>query len=279
MEERNRSKLETLLNLALIVLAIAFFATLVARYTKPDTAGSRKPPLEIGSTIDVPDLKWGQADKTLLLVLSTKCNFCTESSPFYRRIVQEVEGNPGIRLIAFLPQDASEGREYLSANGVRISDVRQLGPGTLGVAGVPSLILTDRNGKVVDLWFGKLGANVESLVMSRLKGEAESGEGSIDAAALREAFRKKEPLVVLSIDDRETYKHARIEGSINIPFDELETRIANELKPTDKIVIYERDGEKYSNAAFEILKKNGFNHVAVLRGGFRKWEESAKREQ
>src|SRR4026207_2441713 len=88
-----RPKLETFINLALIIVAIAFVASLIARYVKKDaTAGPRKPPIEIGTKIDVPGIGWGKSDTTLLFVLSTKCPFCTESMPFYKKLVQETAG-------------------------------------------------------------------------------------------------------------------------------------------------------------------------------------------
>jgi rhodanese-related sulfurtransferase len=256
----SRSRFEPLLDLALVIMAIACLASLIAKYVKNDAVdGPRKPPIEIGTRLDVAGVDW--SDTTLLLVLSTKCTFCAESMPFYKRLVQETGSRA--RLIALLPQNVSDARQYLQKNGVMIEDVRQLTPGALGVSGVPTLILADKHGVVRDFWFGKLGPNVESLVMSRVKGEA-SDDMSIDVTALRQALDKKERVVVVSIDDRDVFKQSHIDGSINIPFDELETRMDDELKPVDKIVIYEQSRQTYAYEAFEILKSNGFKNVSIL---------------
>jgi rhodanese-related sulfurtransferase len=268
-----KSRFEPLLDLALIIVAVAFLASLIARYVKKEATDSPlKPPLEIGTRLELPGVEWGQSDATLLLVLSTKCTFCAESMPFYKRIVQET--GPRTRLIALLPQNTSDARQYLQDNGVTIDDVRQLSPGTVGVSGVPTLILTDSQGAVRDFWFGKLGPHIESLVLSRLKGEASEDGISIAAGALREALAKKEKVVVLSIEQRDVFERGHINNSINIPFDELETRMDDELKSADKVVIYEQSGQRYAYEAFEILKNNGFKDVSILRGGFQKWKES-----
>jgi len=271
----NRSRFEPLLDLALVIMAIAFLASLIARYVKSDAMdGLRKPPIEIGTRLDLSGVEWSESDRTLLLVLSTKCTFCAESMPFYTRLVEET--GPGTRFIALLPQNVSDARQYLQEHGVAIDDVRQLTPGALGVSGVPTLILADKQGVVRDFWFGKLGPNVESLVMSRVKGEV-SDDLSIDVATLRQALDKKEHVVIVSIDDREVFKQSHIDGSINIPFDELETRMDDELKPEEKIVIYEQNRQTYGYEAFEILKSNGFKNVSILRGGFEKWQQSVGR--
>ena len=272
----NRSRLEPFLNLALIIVAIAFIASLIARYVKKDVVtGPTKPPIEIGARIDLSGVEWQKNDVTLLFVLSTKCTFCAESMPFYKRIVQEV--GERTRLIALFPQDVADARQYLEDQGVAFHDVRQLTPGVLNVSGVPTLILVDRQGIVRDFWLGKVGPNVESVLLTRLKGESDSDGISINSLALRAALNKKEPVVVLSIDDREVYKEDHINAAINIPFDELETRMDDELNPANKIVIYERGTQKYAYHAFEILKNNGFKNVSVLRGGLDKWKQQARR--
>jgi len=266
-----RSRFESLLDLALLIVAIAFVASLIARYVKRETLdGLRKPPIEIGSKIELPGLEWDHSDSTLLLVLSTKCPYCAESMAFYKRIVQE--SSPQTRHIALLPQSVSEARRYLEDNGLAVDEVLQLTPGSLGVPGVPTLILTDRHGTVLDFWFGKLGPNVESLVLRRLNSEANGEAILIDVAALREALDKKERVVLLSIDERDVYKRGHINRSINIPFDELETRMDDELKPADKIVIYECT-QRFGYEAFEILKNSGFKEVSILRGGFQRWTD------
>ena len=269
-----RPKLETFVNLALIIVAIAFVASLIANYVKKQaTVGPRRPPIEIGTKIDIPGIDWSKSDATLLLVLSTKCIFCTESMPFYKKLVQETGART--RFIAVFPQNENEARQYLRENGVAIEDVRQVSPALLGVSGTPTLILTDSQGTVQDLWFGRVGSNVETLLLKRVSGEAENDGVSLTPAELREILARKEPVVLLNIDERSVYQMEHINGAINIPFDELETRMDNELKTSERVIIYEEGPQKYAYAGFEILKSNGFKDVSVLRGGFQKWKTSA----
>lgn len=272
-----RPRLETLINLALIVVAIAFVFSLISRYVKREaTSGPRKPPTEIGAKIDLSGIEWGKSEATVLFVLSTKCPFCTDSMPFYKRLVQETKGRA--RFIGLFQQNESEARQYLQDNGLAIEDVRKFTPSQLGVSGVPTLILANQQGIVQDLWFGKIGANSESLVLKRIKGEAGNDGVSLNPEELQGIFARKEAVVVLNVDERDVYQREHFSGAINIPFDELESRMDDELKPDQKIIIYEEGPQKYSYEAFEILKNNGFKDVSVLRGGFQMWKASTQQD-
>lgn len=50
-------------------------------------------------------------ERTLVLTLSTQCHFCRESTPFYRRLNQQL-GN-AVRIVAVLSQPVEEGEQYL----------------------------------------------------------------------------------------------------------------------------------------------------------------------
>lgn len=196
--------------------------------------------------------------------------------PFYKRLVQETKGRA--RFIGLFQQNESEARQYLQDNGLAIEDVRKFTPSQLGVSGVPTLILANQQGIVQDLWFGKIGANSESLVLKRIKGEADNDGVSLNPEELQGIFARKEAVVVLNVDERDVYQREHFSGAINIPFDELESRMDDELKPDQKIIIYEEGPQKYSYEAFEILKNNGFKDVSVLRGGFQMWKASTQQD-
>jgi hypothetical protein len=119
--------------------------------------------LNIGSL----DVDWRKAPKSLLLAISTKCHFCSESSGFYRRLASAAGDD--IQIVAVFPQSVSEGKVYLEGLAVPITEVRQADLSQLGVEGTPTLILTDNRGAVIDSWFGKLNKDDENAVLSHLK--------------------------------------------------------------------------------------------------------------
>src|SRR5437867_3450048 len=101
----------------------------------------------IGGKVSLSDVDWAQNHKTLVLALQRGCHFCAESAEFYQRLAQ-VAATKGVKLIAVLPQPATEGRDYLNTLAVPITDIRQAALNSLNVSGTPTLILVDDKGQV-----------------------------------------------------------------------------------------------------------------------------------
>ena len=163
-------KLELLANVAIIVVALLLGAVLVKRYLLPQPTNARAADARIqpGTKLSLPGMEWGRSDKTLLIVLSTQCRFCTESAPFYQRLAREQSRAGRARLVAVLPQSVAEAQKYLGEHGITVDEVRQVSPDAVGAAGTPTLIMLDSAGSVVESWVGKLPPDKESEVITRL---------------------------------------------------------------------------------------------------------------
>jgi thioredoxin-related protein len=61
-----------------------------------------------------------------------------------------------------------DAKKYLQTHGVSVTDVRNANFETLGIDGTPTLLLVDREGKVVKSWRGKLDTVTETEVLDRL---------------------------------------------------------------------------------------------------------------
>ncbi len=105
----------------------------------------------------------------MVLALSNKCHFCTESAPFYQRLSGELTQRENVRLVAVFPQEVSEAQQYLSGLGVQIGDIRKATLNSIGVNGTPTLIIVDSNGKVKQSWVGRLSAERESEVLRHVQ--------------------------------------------------------------------------------------------------------------
>jgi thioredoxin-related protein len=163
-------RLELLANIAIILVAISLMAVLAKRYIF--TSGnqtSEQIQSNVGTKVSQLDIDWSKSDKNLLLVLSNTCHFCTESAPFYQRLVQERTQRDTFRLAAVLPQPVNEGRSYLNGLGVNINEVKQLSPSAIRIRGTPTLLLVNSAGVVTDEWLGKLPPQKENEVLSRLR--------------------------------------------------------------------------------------------------------------
>ena len=139
--------------------------------TRPQAANSAIPksgPAE-GAQVSLMGINWSESDESVVLALSNKCHFCTESAPFYQRLSSELAQRKNVRVIAVFPQDVGDAKKYLSGLGVPIEDVRRASLDSIGVSGTPTLIIVDSNGKVKQSWVGRLSAERESEVLSRIK--------------------------------------------------------------------------------------------------------------
>jgi hypothetical protein len=187
-------KLEVGANVAIIVVAVLLAFVLVRNFI---LSGQRPQPsaaaITAGQKVTLPEVDWARNQHTLLLVLATNCHFCSESAPFYQRLVQAVGGRGDLHLIAVLPQGVAEGQQYLSRMGVPISDVRQAEPSTFGVRGTPTLLLVDGAGTVTQVWVGKLRPEQEAEVLQRLQtanAQAVRHDGARAGATPRGVWRR-----------------------------------------------------------------------------------------
>jgi hypothetical protein len=165
---QNRTgKLEILVNVAIVLVAVTLCAVLAKQYLFKGSAERTRGP-EVGSKVELADANLSGEDRALLLVLQKGCHFCTESGPFYQRLAREAASRGGrVKLFAVLPQVDEDGRRYLDDIGVKVERILQAGPGSLNVSGTPTLIMLQR-GAVSDVWVGALPPEAEAEVLSKL---------------------------------------------------------------------------------------------------------------
>jgi hypothetical protein len=168
-------RVEVIANLSIIAVAALLCAIPVKSYVIPASVPNEvgesatvKREIRRGDKVAVLGIDWQKSPKTLLLALSTACHFCTESGPFYQRIVKE---RGSTRLIALVPQAEEEGRAYLRNLGVGIDEAMKVPFRGMRLTGTPPLLLVDGHGVVSDVWVGALPPSKEDEVISRLRPE------------------------------------------------------------------------------------------------------------
>jgi hypothetical protein len=72
-------------------------------------------------------------------------------------------------LVAVLPQATEEGKRYLEGLGVDVNEIRQSSLSEIKVTGTPTLMLVNSDGIVTDSWVGKLPADQEADVLSKVR--------------------------------------------------------------------------------------------------------------
>lgn len=163
------SKIEMTANILIIVVALLLGATLIQRYFFP-SSGSNQPsrvqPV-VGSKLELADVNWSSQPKSVVLALQTTCRFCIESAPFYKRLIQQAKDR-NIKVIAVFPTKVEESAAHLSELGLQGLEVKQSPISDLQTSGTPTLILTNDKGEITNFWIGKLPADKEDEVLSKL---------------------------------------------------------------------------------------------------------------
>jgi hypothetical protein len=149
-------RLEWLTNIVLLVSATVVIAGAITRLRAPE---AKTLPDRPGDRIsETAELRFGTP--TYILNTQSRCHFCTESMPLYKRLV---EG--GARVIAVSAEPIDVNRNYLESHGVHPAAVVSSVGNGLAFRGTPSLLLVDARGIVQGAWWGKQGANGESEIL------------------------------------------------------------------------------------------------------------------
>jgi thioredoxin-related protein len=165
-------KIETTANVATICVAALLSTVLVKAYLLPPRVARPRvaaAEAEVGTNIKdrLPGVDWSRNGRTLILAVSTQCHFCKESTPFYRKLQQEVGRN--IKMVAVLPQPISDAEQYLKGEGVQIDQVKQVPLETIGVSGTPTMLLVNSSGIVTKVWTGKIPPEEQDQVLGILR--------------------------------------------------------------------------------------------------------------
>lgn len=137
----------------------------------------------------------------------------------------------------------------------------------LGVQSVPTFVVFHQGRPAA----GKVGALKRQQLREMLDPFLPRAEGALkpeEVAALLQQQR------VSVVDTREpaVFRRAHIAGAINIPFEELETRLAELHMLPGHPVIYDRAGDRTKDLAAKLAEQG--MPVAFLEGGVLGWEAS-----
>jgi hypothetical protein len=179
-EAAKTGKMEFIANLATTVAAVLVSVVVVKTYLLPASSARNGPfaartaqsAIAEGTSLKgrLAGVDWSRNGETLVLAISTHCHFCTESTPFFRRISEEKRKD--IKLLAVLPESTAEGEQYLSREGVHVDNISQVSLDGAGLAGTPTMLLVDSSGVVKHLWFGKLDPSAQEQVLALIRGKS-----------------------------------------------------------------------------------------------------------
>jgi len=118
--------------------------------------------------------------------------------------------------------------------------------------------------------FGAIPVSFPFQRQIQLRSEIQYGDITVEQA--RRLTETNPFLVILDVRTGSEFEGGHIIGAINIPVDELQSRIGT-LNSNDEILVYCRTGIR-SSRAMKILADNGFLRVYNMLGGIEAWIEA-----
>lgn len=95
----------------------------------------------------------------------------------------------------------------------------------------------------------------------------------VDSPEIRENMRKNQ---VIDVRETAEFNANHILGARNIPMSQFKQRYSEIRK--DKAVYLYDDALNYASRAANILRKEGYDQIYILNGGFSKWTGKVKSE-
>lgn len=161
-------KIELITNVSIIVVSVVLCVFIVQFFVLGKKSSGPKD-VPVGSKISVEGVNFNKSKHTLLAGLSTNCKYCSDSSPFYKRLLDATANRSDVQVVALFSQSVDEAKKYVDSNGAPFKDVKQVSLSSLKLPGTPTLILVDNNGQVVKSWVGMLTPDREAEVLNSIK--------------------------------------------------------------------------------------------------------------
>jgi hypothetical protein len=152
--------------LAALAVAAAAGQNLLSSSSSAPPPGADPVRVSRGQSMVLPGVDFGKSDRTLVLVASSQCPYCTNSMQFYRRLgALDARRGTGLRLVVVGQEDRNTLASYLEQHELEVDDVVRVTFDTTPSAVTATLILVGREGTVKDIWRGQLAPDAEDDVM------------------------------------------------------------------------------------------------------------------
>lgn len=271
-----QSKVNFAVNVGLLV-ALATFGFCIARYALERHQFSNVS-LTAANEVRVEGVDLSKSIQNVIVFVDRSCKYCDLDAPFYQRLAKASQ-TQGVKVIFAFPHDLRDGKRYLAEKQIEPDEVVRLRFNQIGIQGTPTLMLLNREGGIIGKWTGELSAPVENYIVSILGQDQESiisknspylalGNQVAPPACGVDSLRTgllSNTVTLVDVDSREEFGAWHIVGALNIPDDELYSRARNELKVSQRIVLFTRDVDSRKLiTANAVLRSIGFTTIESL---------------
>ena len=275
---RVHNRVNLLVNVALLV-AIGTFLTCITRYMIGRYEFTTASLTADGKQVHLKGINFSTSEQNIIVFLDKDCKFCAQDTAFYQRLAQ-ASRTLHVRLIVAFEHDLRDGKQYLAEKQIEPSETVRLRFQALNIQGTPTILLLNREGRMIAKWVGELSGPLEDYIASIVGVDEDSivnasspylalgnqiDPPANDTESLKSGLLSN-TVTLIDVDNREEFETKHIVGSVNIPEDELYSRSLNELDVSKRVVLFSRSLElqKVRNA-YAMLRSIGFKETGHLK--------------
>lgn len=168
--QKLKSYLEVGTSVAVIIVAVVVLTVFARQMFKQEPSLQLQPGLQKGVTLRLEPLTLkNEQRQTLIVAMSTRCEYCTESIPFLNELAEtQQKGNRQTTILAIFPDSEKVVREYTQREQLKLTALAPIDLKSFNVQGTPTIILVDSAGRVLDFWIGKLSSEEQQQVIKVL---------------------------------------------------------------------------------------------------------------
>jgi hypothetical protein len=169
-QDKVKSYLETATTMAVLLIALIILGTFGWSFFAGGANSLPQAGLRKGEQFArLPGSDYSGASQTLIIALNTKCGYCGESVPFYNHVAAaQRAGEASPQVVAVFSNTSDEVERFIQEKQLKAKTIAGVNLGSLNVLSTPTMILVDKDGKVIDFWIGKLSTDGEQQVTKLL---------------------------------------------------------------------------------------------------------------
>jgi hypothetical protein len=165
-----KTYLEVTTNIVVLLVALLVLGNFAWVYLAKQPALRGEGGLKKGSTFTlIPSVDYGKSPQTLVIALSSRCDHCNESIPFFKQLLQANTGKSDpTRIVAVFPEKAEEVWSYITQQQLNVNPIPGIDYKALNLPGTPSTVLINSEGKILNFWIGKPSKDAEKEIMEAI---------------------------------------------------------------------------------------------------------------
>jgi len=161
---------------AIILIVILIVTTTIIAVVSPTARtwmGARlhgpAPGFRVGAESGLRTDLFSGADYTVLVFVTTHCAACQAAQPFHRELARTVDGLTSVDMRVALTSPGDDLAAYATALGVDASVVERVDPRGMPLRRVPTVLIVDRRGIVIEMKEGVLPESEQHALLESLK--------------------------------------------------------------------------------------------------------------